>query len=258
MSEKCEQMDMLQMGHEQPKVISDRTLYEHIEEIPGSLQPVFLFLDTSGSMIGRRIDMLNQSIVELLGFLSEMQENIPEICIKVAVLEYSSGCRWMTSGLVPVRELIWDNLHAGGLTDFGETLTELEYQLSRRAMLKSDTGCKAPMIIFTTDGVPRDEWVYPMDRLWKNKWYQTAVKMAVAIGDAPDQKILEKLVGNRELVLMANDASEIHSVFHTMIQKILARCIIPMGIPMDKRINDIIQEKSDISFESLFDDWETI
>lgn len=117
---------------------------------------IFYVLDTSGSMGGTPIATLNSAMEETIAALKQQAESNGDAELKIAVLEFNSGCKWLNpSGPEDMEDFMWEELSAGGLTDIGAALTELDSKLSRKAFLNSITGSYLPIIIFMTDGYRR-------------------------------------------------------------------------------------------------------
>lgn len=182
--------------------------------IPKKLLPLIYVIDTSGSMQGERIATVNEAMHECEEVLKEKVSEIPDAEIKIGALKFSSGAQWVTkSGLVSLEDFYWNAVQAAGVTDLGEALKELDSKLSRSAFLVSETGYCLPVIIFMSDGGPTDDWKKALDNINKNnKWFKSARKIAVAIGDAADKDVLSELVGNKEAVVQANDLEALKSL----------------------------------------------
>ena len=152
-----------------------------------------LLLDASGSMSGDRIAAVNSAMNETMEVLKDVSKNNPTAELKIGVLQFASGASWITDkGLVFMDDFYWNDLKAGGLTDLGVALEELDKKLSRSAFLNSSVGYKVPVIIFMSDGGPTDD-------------YEAAVKIAIAVGDGADREVLAKIVGNPEAVIRVDD-----------------------------------------------------
>lgn len=167
---------------------------------------VFYVLDTSGSMTGAPISTLNKAMEETVEVLKDQAKANADALLKIGVLEFNSGCRWVQpAGPEELEDFFWDDLEAGGLTDVGAALTELDSKLSRNAFLKSLTGAYLPIIIFMSDGYATDEYKAALDEIRQNKWFRRATKIGFAIGDDPDYKMICEVVGNNEAVVRTND-----------------------------------------------------
>ena len=163
-----------------------------LTENPRKELHVFYVLDTSGSMEGAKISALNHAMEESIEALKTLAKSNGDAKLKIAVMEFNSGCKWITSnGPEDLEEdFEYEYLEAGGLTDIGAALKELNSKLSRHAFLNSMTGALMPVIIFMTDG---------------NRWFARGTKIGFALGDDPDLKMLSSVVGNSEAVIKTTD-----------------------------------------------------
>ena len=189
-----------------------------MEPVARPLLPVIFVLDTSGSMEGQPISMLNHCMEEVVRILGDFASSNADALLKIGVLQVHSGARWLQpAGLEELGDFVYSKLVAGGLTDMGAALDELDSKLSREAFLQSTTGRCKPIIIFMTDGMPTDDWERPLDRIWKtNKWYRNSIKIGFAVGDGADAGILTKIVGNPEAVIKTSDLA----TFSILLQKV--------------------------------------
>jgi len=179
----------------------------NLSESPRKELHVFYVLDTSGSMSGERISQLNHAMEECTEALKTLAKSNGDAKLKIAVLEFNSGCKWITSnGPEDLEEdFEYEYLNAGGLTDIGSALLELNSKLSRHAFLNSMTGALMPVIIFMTDGYATDDYSNALEEIRKNRWYRRGTKIGFAIGDDPDSKMIAEVVGNSEAVLKVTD-----------------------------------------------------
>lgn len=167
---------------------------------------IFYVLDTSGSMTGAPIGKLNRAMNETIEALRSLAKSNADALLKVAVLEFNSGCKWVNpSGPEEMEDFMWEDLNAGGLTDVGAALKELDSKLSRKAFLQSMTGAYLPVIIFMTDGCATDDYKKALDEIRSNKWFSRATKIGFALGESPDMKMISEVVGNSEAVIKTED-----------------------------------------------------
>lgn len=68
-----------------------------LTESPRKELHVFYVLDTSGSMEGAKISALNHAMEETTEALKTLAKNNGDAKLKVAVMEFNSGCKWITS-----------------------------------------------------------------------------------------------------------------------------------------------------------------
>ena len=182
--------------------------------MPRRIMTLFLLVDTSGSMtVNGNIGKVNSAIEEMIPLLQEVSDENADAEIKIAVLEFSNGCRWVTRdvagnpGVESLETFFWNDLEAAGLTDMGAAFTELESKLSRSAFLASAIGAYAPVIILLSDGQPTDNTQPGLEKLKRNNWYKAATKIAISV-DNGDTSVLSAFTGTTETVLQVNSGRE--------------------------------------------------
>ena len=187
------------------------------EKIARKLLPIIYVLDTSGSMEGSRIAAVNAAMNETMEVLKDVSSKNPTAELKIAVLQFSSGPQWVTENLVFMEDFYWNDLKAGGLTDFGSALNELNNKLSREQFLISEVGFKAPVIIFMSDGEPTDDYESALNKIKSNnKWFKTATKIAIAVGDDANVQVLQKIAGNNEAVIKVDDLESLKKLIRVV------------------------------------------
>ncbi len=187
------------------------------EKIARKLLPIIYVLDTSGSMDGSRIAAVNNAMGETIEVLKELGEENADADMKIGVLQFSSGAEWVTKGLVYLDDFYWQDLTAGGVTDIGAALQELNTNLSKKAILSSPIGYKCPVIIFLSDGQPTDDYEKALMKInAENAWFRGAIKIGLAVDDEADVDVLAticgvykpdtgKLIPNKEAVAVVHD-----------------------------------------------------
>lgn len=167
---------------------------------------IFYVLDTSGSMGGAPIATLNRAMEETVEVLRKQAKSSADAELKIAVLQFNSGAKWVQpNGPEDMEDFIWEDLTAGGLTDVGAALKELDSKLSRNAYLHSMTGAYLPIIIFMSDGYATDDYQKALTQIRQNKWFVRGTKIGFALGDDPDMKMISEVVGNCEAVVKTDN-----------------------------------------------------
>ena len=153
---------------------------------------------------------------ECIPLLKEVAAANDDAEIKVAILQFSSGCSWVTpvSGPVGLDDIIWNDLQAGGMTEFGGALLELDKKLSRNEYLNSQTGAYAPVILLLSDGGPTDNWEVGLNKIKENNWFKHAIKIAIDIESGSDRSVLAQFTGNPEAILDAKDTATLKKMIH--------------------------------------------
>jgi uncharacterized protein YegL len=169
---------------------------------------LFFMVDTSGSMMGSKIGEVNSAIEDVIPELKDLAESNADAQIKIAVLEFSTGSRWLTpNGPIEVENFIWNDMDASGVTDLGDACQKLNEKLSTKAFMQEATGSFAPAIFLLSDGGPTDDYKKGVDALKQNNWFKKAIKVAVAIGSDADKSVLEEFTGSNEAVIEVHSAA---------------------------------------------------
>jgi len=172
-------------------------------EIARRQMTLFFIVDTSGSMNGEKIAAVNTAIREVLPEIAEISSENADAQIKVACLQFASDVQWLFRP-TDVEGMTWTDLYAEGMTSLGSAFEELDSKLSRKEFLDSPTGNFAPVLFLMSDGQPTDEYRSALDSLRENRWFQVALRAAIAIGDDADKNVLAEFTGNSESVLTAH------------------------------------------------------
>ncbi len=187
--------------------------YNIVDDIPRKVLTLFYLVDTSGSMSGAKIAALNTAVRETLPIIQEISKNNPDAKIKIAVLEFSSGCEWMYPNPIDVESFEWRDLLASGLTSLGEAYENLSQKLSySHGFMQEATGSFAPVILLLSDGFPTDDVGHGLQKLKSNKWFNVATKVAIGIGDDAFKQSLVDFTGNDEAVLTVHNIDELKKI----------------------------------------------
>jgi len=167
---------------------------------------IFIIIDRSGSMSGTKIGAVNTAIREVLPALRGIGGS--DANIKIAVLVFSTEAQWITPP-VSADAFMWEDIDAAGWTDFGAALNKLNEKMSRKEFLNSSAGYAAPVVILMSDGQPTDSWLPPLEILRQNNWFKLATKIAIAIGNDADKKVLAEFTGDPQAVLVSHSPEDL-------------------------------------------------
>lgn len=151
--------------------------------------PVYLLLDTSGSMGGEPIEAVKNGVQILASTLR--QDPYALETAYLSVITFDSAARQVT----PLTELAGfqpPSISASGVTELGaglELLAErIEAEVSKTtADVKGDW---KPLIFIMTDGAPTDDWAKGLARL---KQVRTGMIVACAAGHGADTTVLKQI-----------------------------------------------------------------
>jgi uncharacterized protein YegL len=186
------------------------SLFDEIEAVPRKTMVLFFIIDTSGSMAGHKIGSVNQALDEVIPEIRDISTTNADAQIKIAALQFDSGCRWITSaGPIEAEQFHWNQINAQGVTDFGSACKELNNKLSTKEYMKEASGSFAPAIILLSDGEPTDNWQSGLDQLKQNNWFKSAIKVALAVGDDANYDVLREFTGTSEAVIPVHNRGEL-------------------------------------------------
>ena len=179
-------------------------LYDDTVEVARRCMVLFFVVDTSGSMAGTKIGAVNQAVAEVVPEIAKLSSDNADAEIKIAAMKFDNNAEWITPQPVEAENFRWDDLDVGGGTYLGEACRALCEKLSRNAFMQEATGSYAPAIFLMSDGEPLDEYQKELAKLKENKWFQKAIKVAIAIGEDADKDVLAEFTGTTETVIEAH------------------------------------------------------
>lgn len=151
--------------------------------------PVYLLLDTSGSMHGEPIEAVKNGVQILLSTLR--QDPYALETAYLSIITFDSRAKQV----VPLTELALfqaPDLQVTGTTSLGEALSLLADKVESE-VVKSTVDVKGdwkPLIFLMTDGSPTDDWKKGLQRL---KQVKTGMIVACAAGHGADTSILKQI-----------------------------------------------------------------
>ncbi len=180
---------------------------------------LFFIVDTSGSMDGTKIKMVNNVIEEALPKIREKSDSNANGVIRIAALGFDKEAYWITSQPQNVDWFVWNYLTADDSeqesTNLADALRKLNEKLTRKegGFMTTVAGSFAPVLFLMSDGRPNDSsWEMEPKKLEENKWYKVTTKIAFAVGSDADKDVLSRLTGTTETVLEVYTPEVISSV----------------------------------------------
>ncbi len=233
--------------------------FDEVDATPRRTMVLFFIVDTSGSMKGEKIASLNTAVAEVMPYVDDISSKNPDAQIKIASLEFSSGCEWMYPQPMEPENYNWRDLEAGGLTDFGDACNELNSKLSKKEFMQDAVGSYAPAFILMSDGEPTDDYKHGLNKLKGNPWFKSGIKTAIAIGNDANLDMLAEFTGNNEAVFTVHDKEQLKKIIRfvsvTASQVASSSASVGTDAPQSKqeeltqKINDVIQ--NDDAFDGI-------
>lgn len=160
--------------------------------------PIYLLLDTSGSMAGAPIQAVNQGVNLLYNELINDPSAIETVYISVITFDSQPQ---MVTPLTELTQFLAPKLNAGGSTSLGGGLRLLSDSLDRDIIPNSPErkGDYKPLVFLMTDGMPTDSWEREADAIKSRTKQKVATIIALGCGGGVDVNTLKRIT---EVVLL--------------------------------------------------------
>ncbi|WP_163408563.1 vWA domain-containing protein [Flavobacterium ajazii] len=170
--------------------------------------PVYLLLDTSGSMTGEPIEAVKNGVQMMISSLRQNPQAIETAFLSVITFDS------IAQQIIPLTDLAsfqMVDLKATGVTALGDAL-KLTAQKIETEVAKTTTEQKGdwkPLVFIMTDGIPTDNWEIGLAEFKKVK---TAFTVACAAGAGADTNVLKQIT-DTVVSLENTDSSSIGKFF---------------------------------------------
>lgn len=164
--------------------------------------PVYLLLDTSGSMTGEPIEAVKNGVQMMLHSLRQMPQALETAYISIITFDTDA------KQIIPLTDLAsfqMVDIKASGVTSFGAALSLLADKVQNEVTKTTleQKGDWKPMTFIMTDGVPTDDWQSGLNKL---KSVYKGFIVGCAVGGSADSSILKQITN--EVVSLQNADSE--------------------------------------------------
>ena len=165
--------------------------------------PVYLLLDTSGSMSGEPIEAVKNGVQIMISSLRQNPQAIETAFLSVITFDSTAN------QIIPLTDLAsfqMVDIRATGVTALGEALKLVAHKIDTEVQ-KTTTEQKGdwkPLVFIMTDGIPTDDWQSGLNQFKKSK---VAFTVACAAGSGADTNILKQITDNVVSLDTADSAS---------------------------------------------------
>ncbi|UPZ35861.1 VWA domain-containing protein [Sphingobacterium sp. PCS056] len=169
--------------------------------------PVYLILDTSGSMAGEPIEALKNGVQMMMHSLRQNPQAIETAHVSIITFDTEA------KQIIPLTDLAsfqMVDIKASGVTSLGAALSLLADKLDTEVAKTTldQKGDWKPLTFIITDGIPTDDWEEGYKKL---KNVNKGLIVGCAAGHAADDAILRKITAS--VVRLDNADSESISKF---------------------------------------------
>ena len=170
--------------------------------------PVYLLLDTSGSMTGEPIEAVKNGVQMMVHSLRQNPQAIETAFVSIITFDSEA------TQLIPLTDLAsfqTIDLKAAGTTALGAALSlladKLENEVTKTTL--EQKGDWKPIVFIMTDGVPTDDWQAGFQKL---KAVKKGLIVGCAAGNNANDKVLKEIAD--QVVRLSNtDADSIGKFF---------------------------------------------
>lgn len=170
--------------------------------------PVYLLLDTSGSMTGEPIEAVKNGVQMMMHSLRQNPQAIETAF--VSIITFDSNAKQ----IVPLTDLAsfqMIDIKASGVTSMGAALAlladKLDTEITKTTL--EQKGDWKPLIFIMTDGVPTDNWQQGYNKL---KSVNKGLIVGCAAGQGADEAVLRQIT-NSVVRLDSADSESISKFF---------------------------------------------
>ncbi len=154
--------------------------------------PVYLLLDTSGSMSGEPIESVKNGVQIMISSLRQNPQAIESAFLSIITFDSAA------SQIVPLTDLAsfqMADIRASGVTALGEALKLVSQKIDTEVARTTteQKGDWKPLVFIMTDGAPTDDWQSGLAEFKKRK---TGFTVACAAGSGANTAILKQITEN--------------------------------------------------------------
>jgi uncharacterized protein YegL len=165
--------------------------------------PVYILVDTSGSMHGEPIEAVKNGLQIMAAALKQDPQALETA--QVSIITFGPEAKQVVP-MCDLQSFQPPDLKAGGSTPLGDALSLL-YECANREIVKSTPDKKGdwkPMVFVMTDGMPDSGWESGLQKFKQGKW---GVVCGVGIGGNYSE-VLGEICGTPNNVLCIQDADQ--------------------------------------------------
>jgi uncharacterized protein YegL len=186
--------------------------------------PVFLLIDTSGSMDEPgKIDAVNQAVRIMVNTLAD--ESGYQADLLLALITFGDKEAKVHQPLAPTGEVNFVPLTARGRTPMGGALRLLRGLIEDQTIVPSRA--YRPTVLLVSDGIPTDDFEAALEEFNTSPRASKVLRYSMIIGDDPGDEgagVLRNFMGSENAVVFhAQEARDIRKAFKFVTMSVTAR-----------------------------------
>lgn len=155
----------------------------------------------------------------VMGEISNIQGNSPDYEIKVGTYTFGNSSHFIhPNRLVPISEYEISEVFKNDVVDLTSIVSQLNNDLSRKALLNGESGYYLPMLIFILDGNKKYMAKDASEQINQNKWFRYARKIAFLVNShvSCEDDLLE-ILGDEEAIINVTDTEETLDILRKLL-----------------------------------------
>jgi uncharacterized protein YegL len=170
--------------------------------------PIYLLLDTSGSMQGAAISSVQRGLEQCVREV--MSDTYSRDTIYFGIITFDDDAQLVSGGLIKAADVQVPQLTAGGTTALGKAFQVLLRSLDADVKPSQPGGEKGdykPLIFVLTDGRPTDSWQGPRQDLLSRQRSQARAFTVITVGCGPaiDEDVIKAIAVNPQSTFKMDD-----------------------------------------------------
>ena len=209
-----------------PRNLNDALIGADIKPSSRSVM-VSVAIDGSASTEGSKNKIINQSIREALNALKDQAEQHAEIPHNLYFITFADEAKSLFGeDPVPVKDVVWNDVPAGGMTSTGKAIHMMADTLEPNRMPKKTF---PSVLVLISDGGNTDgsDYEEAIVRLESNPYGKRAVRIAIGVGQDYDRKQLEKFTNLECGVLEAANTVDLVNYIEYALTTVVQSSINP-------------------------------
>lgn len=182
--------------------------------------PILMLVEKSDET--RAMLSINDMVKRFAQEIVNIQDIAQNCSIKIGTYTFSNSSHFIhPNRLVPILEYEISEVFKNDVVDLTGIISQLNNDLSRKALLNGESGYYLPMLIFILDGNKNYIAKDALEQINQNKWFRHAPKIAFLVNDHISREDdLLKILGNKEVIFNVTYTEEALDILRKLLSYI--------------------------------------